>query len=68
MKFRDKKVVIFLTYELVGLTILRCARCSTDRRANCVAKTNCVELSMTYRKTWIAGNQSQAVGSLKFHD
>ena len=49
-------------------TILRCARCSTDRRAIRVAKTNCVALSMTYRKTWIAGNQSQAVGSLKFHN
>ncbi len=67
-KFRDEKVVIFLTYELVGLTILRCARCSTDRRANCVAKTDCVALSMTYRKPWIAKNQSQAVGSLKFHN
>ncbi len=67
-RFWDEKVVIFLTYELVGLTILRCARCSTDRRANRVAKTNCVALSMTYRKTWIADNQSKAVGSLKFHD
>ncbi len=65
--FRDVKVVIFLTYELVGSTILRCAHCSTDRRANRVAKTNRVALSMTYRKTWIAGNQSQAVGSLNFH-
>ena len=30
--FQDEKVVIFLTYELFGLTNLRFVRCSTDRR------------------------------------
>ncbi len=40
--FQDAKVVIFLTYELFGLTILRFVQRSTDRRDLCIGNLGAI--------------------------
>ncbi len=47
-KFQDVKVVIFLTYELIGSTILRFMQRSTERRDRCIGNLGAIKF-----KFWV---------------
>ena len=53
-QFQSKVVNCFLTYELVGLTILRCTQRSTDRRVCCAANSRLQYIKFgVYLKSWV---------------